>query len=238
MRGLFAITGTLALAACQAGTPDPRGVGRGETLLSVSGTGRAESRPDQAVFTAGLQSIAPTAEAAGARANQAVARIVAALARTGVAERDVQTSGLSIGRIDYGRDRGRYQASNTVTVKVRNVDRAGRAIAAATGAGANILSGPNLSVSDPEAATLGAHGAAYRAARAKADAYARAAGLRVVRVVAIHDGGRGGALPMMRAEESMDAAAPPPVIAQTAAPVMVGTNAGTISVRVDFALAQ
>ena len=227
----------LALSAC-GGKPDPRGLERGETLLTVSGTGRAESRPDQAMFTAGLENIAPTAEAASARANAAVARIVAALKAQGVAEKDVQTSSLSISRIGYGKDRNKFQASNTVTVKVRQVDKAGAAIAAATGAGANVLSGPNLSVADPEAATLSAHGLAYKAARAKADAYAKAAGMRVVRPIAIHDGGQGGAMPMMYAEErNMDAmaVAPPPVV-QTSAPVMTGTNSATITARVDFAL--
>jgi hypothetical protein len=225
----------LLLAGCQAGPPDPRGVARDETLLTVSGTGRAESRPDQALFTAGLENIAPTAQAASARANEAVGRIVAALKQLGVEEKDVQTSSLSISRIGYGRDRGRFQASNQVTVKVRNVDKAGEAIAAATAAGANVLSGPNLSVADPQAATLSAHGAAYRAARAKADAYAKAAGMRVVRVVAIQDGGEGGAMPMMYAEEARDMARVQ-TVSPVSAPVMAGTNSSTITARVEFAL--
>jgi uncharacterized protein len=228
----------LALGGCGGGRPDPRGLRPGETLLSVSGTGRAESRPDQAMFTAGLENVADTPEAASARANEAVARIVAALKRLGMGEKDIQTSGLSIGRIGYGKDRNRYQAANQITVKVRQVDKAGQAIAAATAAGANVLSGPNLTVADPEAATLSAHGAAYKAARAKAEAYAKAAGMRVARVVAIYDGGQGGAMPIM-AEEARDAAyAPPPVVVQTSAPVVRGTNSAVITARVDFALAE
>lgn len=227
-----------ALSSCGERKADPRGLRPGETLLSVSGTGRAESRPDQAMFTAGLENIAATPEGASARANEAVGRIVAALRELGVDEKDIQTSGLSINRIGYGKDRNRFQASNQITVKVRRVDKAGQAIAAATTAGANVLSGPNLTVADPEAATLSAHGAAYRAARAKADAYAKAAGMRVARVVAIYDGGQGGAMPMM-AEEARDAAyAPPPVVVQTSAPVMRGTNSAVITARVDFALAE
>ena len=223
-----------ALAGCGRGRPDPRGLERGETLLSVSGTGRAESRPDQATFTAGLETTGANAAAASARANEAAGRIVASLKALGVAERDVQTSSLSIARIDYGRDRGKFHASNTITVKVRAVDKAGAAIAAATQAGANVLSGPNLTVSDPEAATLSAHGLAYKAARAKADAYARAAGMRVARVVTITDGGEGGVMPMMADEAA-------PVLrgyrlASQAAPVMAGTNASTITARVEFAL--
>lgn len=222
------------LAGCGGHRPDARGLERGETLVSVAATGRAEARPDQAIFTAGLESIGPNAAGASGRANEAVTRIVAALKPLGIGERDIQTSALSIGRIDYGPNRGRYQASNVVTVKVRKVDQAGAAIAAATGAGANVLSGPNLSIADPEAATLSAHGAAYRTARAKADAYAQAAGLKVVRVVAISDGGEGGAMPQMQME-AMDRAYAP-VAAPPPAPVLAGTNSQTVTVRVEFAL--
>lgn len=222
-----------ALNACGEGRPDPRGIERGETLLSTLGTGRAEARPDQAIFTAGLEVTGANPAEASARTNAAVARIVAGLKPLGVGERDIQTSALSIDRIDYGRDRGRYRAANQVTVKVRKVDRAGAAIAAATAAGANVLSGPNLSVADPEAATLSAHGLAYKAARAKAEAYARAAGLTVVRVVAITDGGEGGAMQTMQTE-AMDRAYAPRVVAP--APVLAGTNSQTVSVRVEFAL--
>lgn len=225
----------VALAGCGE-RHDPRGLGRGETLLTVTGTGRAESRPDQAMFTAGLEVTGADAAEASARTNAAVGRIVAALKALSVAERDVQTSSLSIARIGYGPNRGRFQASNTVTVRVRQVDKAGAAIAAATQAGANVLSGPTLTVSDPEAATLSAHGAAYRAARAKADAYARAAGMKVVRVIAIYDGGQGGAMAGMQAEE-LDLARRVPTVVQ-AAPVLAGTNAATITARVDFALRE
>lgn len=225
----------LIVAGCSRAAPDAPGVERGETLLTVSGTGRAESRPDQAIFTAGLENVGPTAAAASASANEAVGRIVAALKGLGVEDKDVQTRSLSIQRIGYGRDRGKFHASNTVTVKVRQVDKAGAAIAAATQAGANVLSGPSLTVSDPEAASLSAHGLAYKAARAKADAYARAAGMHVARVVAIIDGGQGRSMPMMREAEDRDTAGivPSPV---SAAPVMVGSNATTITARVDFAL--
>lgn len=241
VRGLMTLGLSVALAGCGGrgdhDRPDPRGLEKGETLLTLSGTGRAESRPDQAMFTAGLEVIGANATDASTRTNAAVGRIVAALKALGIAERDVQTSSLSIARIDYGRDRGKFQAANTVTIRVRQVGQAGAAIAAATQAGANILSGPTLTVADPEAATLSAHAAAYRAARAKADAYARAAGLKVVRIITISDGGEGGAMPMMQAEMYRDqamasrAVAPPPP-----APVLAGTNSQTVTVRVEFAL--
>jgi uncharacterized protein YggE len=230
----------LVVAGCGRAAPDPRGVDRGETLLTVTGTGRAEAAPDQALFTAGLSSIAPSAEAASARNAEIMNRITAALGRLDVPARDIQTRNLSVNRIDYGANRGRFEASNTVAVRVRDTGKVSAAIAAVTAAGANIVSGPrpNLSVADPERANLGAYGAAYKAARAKADAYAGAAGLRIARVLAIHDGGQGGYMqPIADMEARM--VAPPPVVAVQAEqgpPVMAGTNANVVTVRVDFAL--
>jgi uncharacterized protein YggE len=229
----------LVVAGCGRAAPDPRGVDRGETLLTVTGTGRAEAAPDQALFTAGLSSIAPSAEAASARNAEIMNRITAALGRLDVPARDIQTTrNLSVNRIDYGANRGRFEASNTVAVRVRDTGKVSAAIAAVTAAGANIVSGPNLSVADPERANLGAYGAAYKAARAKADAYAGAAGLRIARVLAIHDGGQGGYMqPIADMEARM--VAPPPVVAVQAEqgpPVMAGTNANVVTVRVDFAL--
>ncbi|MFK5073811.1 SIMPL domain-containing protein, partial [Klebsiella pneumoniae] len=76
--------------------------------------------------------------------------------RLNIPERDIQTRNLSVNRIDYGANKGRYEASNSVAVRVRDTRRVSEAIAAVTAAGANIVSGPNLSVADPEKANLGA----------------------------------------------------------------------------------
>lgn len=234
------IAALTALAGCTPAAPDPRGVDRGETLLTVTGTGRAEAAPDQALFTAGLSSIAADAQAASARNAETMNKITAALSRLNIPARDIQTRNLSVNRIDYGTNKGKFEASNSVSVRVRDTKRVSEAIAAVTAAGANIVSGPNLSIADPEKANLGAYDLAYKAARAKAEAYATAAGLRITRVLAIRDGGQGGYMPPMA---DMDArmVAPPPVVAvqaEQAPPVMAGTNAGIVSVRVDFALAS
>lgn len=179
--------------------------------------------------------MAPTAEAASSRNAETMARITAAPGKLNIPARDIQTRNLSVNRIDYGNNRGKYEANNTLTVRVRDTGRGGPAIGAVTAAGANIVSGPNLSVADPEKASLGAHGIAYKAARAKAKAYASAAGLRIVRVLTIRDGGEGGYMPPM-SDIMPQMVAPPPVVATSQPPVMAGTNASVVTVRVDFAL--
>lgn len=240
MRKVFwALPLCVIIAGCDRSPADPQGLETGETLLTVTGTGRTEAAPDQALFTAGLSSVAADAKSASAKNAEAMSRITAALARLNVPARDIQTRSLSVNRVDYGPNKGRFEASNTLTVRMRDTARVGKAIAAVTDAGANIVSGPDLSVADPEKANLSGYDAAYKSARAKAEAYAKAAGLRIDRVLAIHDGGQGGYMPQMGA---MDArmVAPPPVSVQAeqaSAPVMAGTNAGMVTVRVNFALA-
>src|SRR3546814_5881539 len=64
----------LALGACGEKAPDPRGVEHDETLLSVSATGRSETRPDEARFTAGVSTIAASAEDATRRNNETMTK--------------------------------------------------------------------------------------------------------------------------------------------------------------------
>lgn len=238
---MIALLPLAALAACQPAAPDPRGVDRDETLLTVSATGRAETRPDEASVTLGVNSQGASAAEASRLNNEKMAKVAAALTAFGVKPDDMQTSNLALGRIDYGKERGRFNASNTVVVRLRDMGRVGEAVAAATDAGANLVAGPRLRVRDAEGAAMSAYENAYKAARVRADAYARAAGLKVSRVLAIRDGGQSGGEPIPMAEEAMMVqAAPAPVAAPAPPPppFSPGVNASTVTVRVDFALAD
>jgi uncharacterized protein YggE len=233
--GLTSLT-ALVLGGCHpfGAAPAPNGLERGETLLQISASGQTETKPDEANISVGVSSIGATSEAATAANNAKINTVVGALKALNVAEADMQTQQLSVSRIGYGVNRNKFEASNTITIRVRDVSKAGAAVQAATRAGANILSGPDLRVSDPEAASKGAYAAAYKTARARADTYAEAAGLKVVRVLVIRDGG--AAVPQPQAGYAMEdvanarvQAAPPPVFA--------GTDRSQVSVSVDFALA-
>ena len=232
MRRAFLVL--LPLVAACGQEPDPRGVERGETLLQVSATGRAEARPDEARFTAGVETLGATAAAASTANNATINRVTSALEAFGVGKDDLQTRQVTLQRIDYGKDRGRFRASNMIEVRVRDVTKAGAAIAATTDAGANVLSGPDLRVTDGERTRNAAFAAAYKAARSRADAVAGASGMTVARVLAIRESAGGGdPMPYPVAEEMADAvaqrAAPPPVHA--------GVDTSIVRIQVDFALA-
>jgi uncharacterized protein len=231
----LAVAGTLA--GCGGGhKADPRGLDRDETLLSLSAMGEAETVPDEAGIEVGVESYAPTAQAASAAVAKKGEAIAAALAKFDVAAKDIQTRNLSISRVEYGKFKGQFQANNILGVRLTNVAKAGEAVAAATDAGANVLSGPSLRIADPEKANRGAYIAAYRAARTRAEAYAEAAGMEISRVLTIRDGGQSGMpMPMAYAEQARDASAPAAVSAQ-APSIRPGTSRMQVSVQVDFAL--
>ncbi|QAY76817.1 SIMPL domain-containing protein [Sphingosinicella sp. BN140058] len=232
-RSLGVLLGLLAVSACSDHPPDPRGVARNEVLVQIVASGRADTRPDQARFTAGVETIAATSREASRRNSEVINRVLAAVERLGVGKDDVQTRNVSLSRIDYGPDRGRFQASNSFDIRVRDIGKAGEAIAATTDAGANVVSGPDLTVSDREAAGRSACAQAYKAARARAQTYAEAAGLKVSRVLAIRDTGEAGTPQPYAGDMAMEAQAAAP-----AAPIVrAGTNQSEILIRVDFALA-
>lgn len=236
-----ALAAPLMLAACGSAAPDPRGVDRQETLLSVSATGETETRPDQAFFQVGVENFGPTGEAASAANREDIAALLAALKAAGVAEKDIQTRAVNIQRIEWGDRKGQYQASNIVAVTVRDIAKADAAVAAATGAGANVMSGPDLRMTDPEAAANSAYAAAYANARKRAEAYAEAAGMEISRVLYIRDAGG-----MQGNRYIPGAPPPPPMMPQMAPPeeaafesggvIQPGQTTSTVSVQVDFAL--
>lgn len=239
IRAGLALVALAGLSACGGGHDrhDPRGVDHDETLLSVSATGEAEAVPDLATIMIGVETYGANAQAANAANSRKAAEIANALEQFGVQERDLQTANLSLTRIEYGAKKGQFQASNTLTVRLRDVPKAGEAVAAATGAGANVLSGPSLQIDDPEKANRGAYTAAYKAAQTRAEAYAAAAGMQIARVLTIRDGGQnGGGYPMPYAMESAADAAAVQVSAASPPSIRPGVSRTRVSVQVDFAL--
>ena len=122
-----------------------------------------------------------------------------------------------------------------------------------TEAGANIVSGPSLSMTNPEATANLAYADAYKAARKRAEAYAEAAGMEVSRVLYIRDAGGMQGQTYLRGAEAMadsmmvqtqSAAPPPPPPVAMPRPeerspsMMVGTTRSDVYIQVDFALRE
>jgi len=186
------------------------------TILDISAKGRTTRVPDLATIRAGVVSQAPTAAAALADNAQRMARVMAGLKRAGIAPRDIATSNVGLNP-QYRYTDGQapaitgYQATNTVSVRFRDVARSGGVLDALVAQGANQIDGPNLSIDKPDAALDEARTDAVKRARARADLYAAAAGMKVVRVVSIAEAGQdagGPVQPPMFMARAMKADAP------------------------------
>src|SRR5688500_10507871 len=210
---------------------DPRG-----TLLQVSAQGEVHRVPDVAQVGVGVVTEAPEAKAALAANAAQMERVIAAVRKAGIADKDIQTTGVSLQpQYQYVENQppklSGYHAQNRVSVKVRAVAKVGEVLDAFVSQGANPIDGPTFTLDEPEAALDEARRIALDNARKRADMYAKALGMKVARVVSIDESGAGFEPPrpmmMAKAEMAMDAAN---------TPVMPGEQAHAITLNVVFEL--
>ncbi len=226
--GLFIVTAWHAAAVAQP-APAP-------TLLTMTVEGRTTRTPDLAEISGGVVTSAATAAAAMAENAAKMNAVVTAVRRAGIAERDIQTAGLNL-QAQYRYEANQapiltgYQASNTVNLRIRSVAQTGKLIDTLVGVGANQINGPTFRVENSDSALDEARLSAIATAKARAELYARATGLRVRRVVTINEGGSVEPMPrpMMMKTMAMDSAAAP-------TPVAAGEVALSVNVTVVFEL--
>lgn len=246
----FALIGATLPTLAQAQVTPPVTIAPGNALLTVSVEGRSLRMPDLAVFNSGVTTQGKSAGEALAENSRAMSRVIAALKSAGIAERDIQTSNLSINPIfsDPNRDaimaarvNGTayippspeqqlqrivgYNVSNNVSVRQRKLGDYGKVIDTLVSAGANQVNGPAFQMDDADPATDEARVAAMNKARARADLYARAAGLRVARVLSISEsGGYYGPPQIMFARGESSSMAPPPPAPIQAGEIQLNAN--------------
>lgn len=230
---LAAVAAILPMAAA-AQVAAPAALPPEGTLLDVVAEGEATRVPDIATIRAGVVTQAPTAAAALSGNAQQMTRVLAALKAAGVAERDVQTATISLHpQYRYAENQPPvitgYQASNSVSVKFRDIAKSGNILDALVKEGANQIDGPNLSIDQMEAAQDEARTDAVKRARARADLYAKALGMRVERLVSLSealDGGGPGPVPVMMARME----------AKDSTQVVPGEQRVGVTIRVRFLL--
>ena len=225
-------------ATAQSTAPAPILPGDG-TLLSVSAQADATRVPDIARVSAGVVTQAPEADAA-MRANAAqMEKVMAAIRGAGIAERDVQTTGVNVHpQYDYRENSTPastgYQATNTVQVTVRDIGGLGDVLDALVASGANQVHGPSFDIADDEkdAAYDEARRSALEKARGRAQMYAEALGMRVRRIASISEGGGFGPPVPMRMM-AMDAAE-----SGASTPISPGESTLTVNLDVVFELGR
>lgn len=201
-----------------------------DRTISVSGTGTVTLTPDVADLHVGVVVQRPKVKDAQAAAAAAMQGVVKALRAAGVAERDIQTTTLSLQPVyDYptkGSPRiTGYELRNGVVATVRDLERLAAAVDGSLAGGATTLDGITFRVDDPTGPQGQARTQAMKDAREKADALAAAAGVRIVGVASI-------------AEQASSAPWPVPYAADRAAaletPILAGTSDVTVTVSVVY----
>mgnify|MGYP003122462630 FL=1 len=169
--------------------------------MVTSGEGRGEvaAAPDMAMVTSGVTTQGATAREALDANTAAMAELIAALKGSGIEDRDIQTSGFSVNpNYVYSDERDAngytlppkiegYQVSNTVTVKVRQLEELGTILDQSVTVGANTVNGVSFSVADPSELLNRAREAAFADAEVKAELYAAAAGTTLDEIVSISE---------------------------------------------------
>lgn len=123
-------------------------------VVTVSATESVDAAPDLAIVSAGVSTLAPTAVAALSANSVKMTRMVAAVRAAGVAERDIQTRGISINAeytyVNNAQQFRGYRASNTVSIRSRDIPGLGRFLDALVAAGGNQIEGPSFTIDKPE----------------------------------------------------------------------------------------
>ncbi len=227
-----------ASASASATAASSQGCGRSTSRITVQGNGQATGTPDVLDAVFGFNTTAGSSAAALSENNAKVAQALAALAASGVATRDVQTTGLTLSP-QYAFPHGvptltGYQVTDTVSATLRDVTKAGSAIDAVVGAAGNAaqINGLNFSIADPAKVQDEARAQAVHLAVAHAEAMAAAAGRRLGPVCSLTDNTQTPQRsPFASAGFDQSASAP-----TSAVPVQPGTQLETDQVTLVYAL--
>ncbi len=175
-----------------------------DKLVTVTGEASLSVAPDAAVIRIGVTSVGKTAKAASEINTKEMTAVLAAIKASGIAERDIQTSRLSLqpqydpNKAGTARLLG-FQVTNQLTVTIRDIGKLPELLDSAVGAGANEMSGIEFIVSKQSNLLDQARGEAIADAHRKAELYAKAAGAKIGPVLAITEEGASPPHPVMKA---------------------------------------
>ncbi|HEX6364216.1 MAG TPA: SIMPL domain-containing protein, partial [Albitalea sp.] len=176
----LALAALLTLGACSPMSSNAQTtpfVATDGTLLNVSAQGEAKRVPDIARMSTGVVTRAADANAAMRANAEQMAKVVAAIKAAGIADKDVQTSGINLNPTYQYRENQPptitgYEAHNTVSIVVRDIGKLGKILDQLAAVGANQINGPSFDVDQKEEALDEARQQAVAKAQARAEMYA------------------------------------------------------------------
>lgn len=201
---VLAAAGTLALAGCDATSGPVTSPGGEQRQVTVLGSGEVQGEPDVLNVNASIEFIAPDVTGAMNQTSDRQQAVINALVDAGVDRKDISTSQVSLQPQFAGGGDGPqaivgYRASNSIDIKIRQLDAASQALAliVSSGGDATRINSVNYSIDDDSQLVRDARSRAFNDARDRAEQYAQLSGLSLGDVVSI--------------SEASSAAPPPPV---------------------------
>ncbi len=161
---------------------------RGNSSITVTGTGLLKADPDKARICLGVETQSDNVTAALEENSLKMRSVIKAIKDIGISGEDIETTYFGVYPIrDYEKRNNEivgYRVSSEVQVEVRDLEKTGRVIEEAMRAGANKVRSIEFGLTDAKRDKLRneAIEKACKNARAKADAIARGLGLRIVRI--------------------------------------------------------
>ncbi len=204
--------------------------------ITVSGTGVAYLTPDIAYVNIGVHTENKDAAAAVSSNSTNSQKVVDALKKFGIADKDIQTTNFSIYPQQQFDNQGKptgeinYVVDNTVYVTVRDLSKIGNLLDTVVQAGANSINSIQFDVADRTKALSDARQAAMSDAKAQAQEVAKAAGVTLGPVQSIDV--TGGSTPPVPVYQSK--AASPMVESGASVPVNPGQLTVTLIVSVVY----
>ena len=213
--------------------------------ITVSGEGEVMAKPDIATFSFTVDETANTAAVAQAQATDKSNKVLAYLKQAGIADKDIQTEDYSSNPkyeysqsvcVNYSCPPSKqtligYEVTQSVSVKIRDISKAGTIVAGIGSFNVQNINGPSFSIENQKDYERQARALAIADARAQADVLAKDLGVQITRIVGYNEN---GSSPIMFAKAmAFDSAAGAPAVAP--APVIpAGENKITSNVSVTY----
>ncbi len=178
------------LSACDSKSAPPA-AGGSPRQVTVVGTGKVQGAPDTLTVNAAVTFTGPDVTTAMNQTNERQQSVVEALVTAGVDRKDMATSNVSL-QSQYSSDGNTvtgYQATNGLTVTVRDLSTASRVLAVITSTGGNAtrLNSVNLSIDDDSQLLRDARARAFNDAKDRAQQFADLSGLKLGSVLSISE---------------------------------------------------
>lgn len=162
--------------------------------LSVSGTATVRATPDVASVEAGISVERPEAAAAQSQMNVGMVNILREVRSAGIPDADIRTSNYSVYPLyEYGTEGKRtlrgYEANQSVTIRIRELDRVNAVLEALRAGGATNVGSLRFDIDDPEVLRVEARANAIARARAQAETIASALGVRLGEATSFSESG-------------------------------------------------